>query len=193
MSGQNYMSCKYSMKRRRTFTYEVLKPYEGKKAKEIAAAFGVSVSTVYTAALDFGVVLKFGKSKALTFEQLKPYEGMTYREIASAIGLSVEFTAKQMRRHGLKAKRVGAKPKPAPRIKKAKSEPALRIQEAEPPPKPSIQPAYETVGLPLSQLPPIKKLPPVPRDEPPALRLARLESAKARFKKSRNSQVKEGK
>lgn len=191
--GLNYMSCKYSMSRRKVFTYETLKPHEGKSAREIATVFSVSVSTVYTAATEFGVVLKPGKNKAPTFEQLKQYEGLTYAEIAAAIGRRVDFTAKQIRRHGLKVKRVRSKPQATPCIKTVKPEPKPRTVQAEPPPKPTIQPAYETVGLPLSQLPPIKVLPPVPANEDPKQRLERLEAARARFKKSRSSQAKGGK
>lgn len=45
----------------------------------------------------------------------------------------------------------------------------------------SVEPAYETVGIPISQLPKITVLPMVPRDEDPAISRVRLAVAKGRW------------
>ena len=182
--GLNYMSCKYSMSRLKPITHEFMKSFEGKTAKEMADVTGYTFSSIYRAAKTFGVALKKASTTAPTVDDMKRYEGMTYKEIAAATGRSLSWVAGQMRRLGLAVK--------LERGKHAKPN-APRIQKADPPPKPRIEPAYETVGLPLSQLPPIKKLPPVPANEDPKLRLARLEAARKRFQKNGNSQVKEGK
>lgn len=156
------------MTTRKRITYEQVKAYEGKTAKEIATAIGCGVNTVYRIAKTFGITIKPGSNPAPTIEEMKRYEGMTYKEIAAASGLTRSWAALHMRKYGLTVKLERGK------HDRSNTQNIQKVVVAKPP----VPPPYETVGLPLSQLPPITVLPPVPRDEPKEFRLARLAAAK---------------